>query len=81
MTLADVIARLIEFINTLIPVLIALELVLFFVVILRYLRHAGEGGGEARGQIVWGIVALFVTLSIWGILNVLCLSFLGNSCR
>lgn len=80
MTLADVIAHLIGFINMLIPVLVALELVFFMWTALRYVYKGGEGGGEARGQLGWALISIFVTLSIWGILNVLCYTFLTHSC-
>lgn len=80
MNLTDVIGHLIGLINLVIPVLFALAMVFFFWTIVRYVMQAGEGGGEVRGQILWGLIALVVIFSIWGILNVLCATFLGTSC-
>ncbi len=67
-------------INLAIPVLIALALVMFMWTAVRYITQAGEVGGEARGQLLWALIALFVLFTIWGLVNVLCLSFLGHVC-
>ncbi len=80
MTLADVVSHVIGLINTIIPVLFTLALVLFMWTAVRYVTQASEGGGEVRGQLLWGIIALFVILSIWGLVNILCYTFLGVSC-
>ncbi len=77
-TFRDVVAYAISIINMLIPVLAALALVLFFVGIVRYVAHAGEKSkGRDKQVIVWGLVALFLIFSIWGILRVLHNTFLG----
>ena len=80
MTLADVVQKSIGLINLIIPVLFALALVFFMVACVRYVMQAGEGGGEVRGQIVWGLIALFVLFTAWGLINVMCYTFFGTSC-
>jgi hypothetical protein len=81
MTLSDVVSKTIGLINLIIPVLFALALVMFMWTAVRYVRQAGgEGAGEVRGQLLWGIIALFVIFTIWGLINVLCFTFLGHSC-
>lgn len=54
-----------------IPLAIALELMLFIVGIIRYVSNAEneEKRNEGNKFIGWGIIALFVTISIWGILG------------
>lgn len=80
MTLTDVISKLIGLVNLVMPVAVTLALVLFMWTGVRYITHAGEGNAEVRGQLAWGLVALFVIFSVWGLVNVLCLTFLGSSC-
>ena len=81
MTLTDVVAKVIGLINLVIPVLFALALVLFMWTAVRYVTLASEGGGEVRGQLLWALIALFVIFTVWGLVNVLCFTFLGQSCN
>jgi glucose uptake protein GlcU len=56
----------------LLPTLIALALVLFLWGVLRYLfSKDGPAKKEARDFMMWGIVALFVMVSVWGLVKVL----------
>jgi hypothetical protein len=57
-----------EVLNRLIPLLIALALVIFFwgIVVYVYKKDATEG----RKIITAGVIALFVMVSIWGIIKV-----------
>ncbi len=58
--------------NTLIPVLLALALVVFFWGLVQYILHpdAGEGKGwSGRSIMIAGLVSLFVMVSVWGIVN------------
>lgn len=81
MTFADLVSSTIGLINLVIPVLFALALVMFMWTAVRYVRQAGgEGAGEVREQLLWGLIALFVIFSIWGLINVLCYTFLGHTC-
>jgi heme/copper-type cytochrome/quinol oxidase subunit 2 len=70
-----------DFINTLLPFIISLT-VLFFLWGLFQMVRAGDGEGreEARGYVTWAIIALFVMVSVWGLVNLLVRSFrLDNS--
>ncbi|MES2007089.1 MAG: hypothetical protein V4436_03200 [Patescibacteria group bacterium] len=58
-------------INSLIPLLIALALVIFFWGLIQYIRSSGEGHGTGRNVMIAGIVALFIMVSIWGIIRLL----------
>jgi hypothetical protein len=57
---------------TLIPILIAGALVVFFVGLVKYL-WASKGSAEAhrkdKNVMVWGLVALFVMVSVWGLVR------------
>ncbi len=78
----DVVSFVIHLIDLTIPVLTALALVIFLWSAVRYVTKAGEtaGRGPAREAMLWGLVALFVLFSIWGILRLLCSTFLVSSC-
>ncbi len=62
--------------NTIVPVLVAAATVLFMIGVIKYIRSEGEK--ENRGIMLWSLVALFVMLSMWGILRLMC-STLTNS--
>lgn len=80
-TFGDVVFYIISLIDVAIPVLATLALVLFFVGIVRYVAKSGDAHGKAeeRQIIMWGLIALFVLFSIWGILRILNNTFLGGS--
>src|SRR6266404_2126856 len=55
--------------------LIGIAIVIYFFGIVRNLFKAGGGSaqsfGSIRDNLVWGIIALFVVFSIWGIVGLL----------
>ncbi len=66
--------------STVIPILIILALVLFLYGIVKRFFWGGGDRGEAGKFILWGIVALFVMVSVWGLVNLLRNTFnLDNS--
>ena len=79
-TFREVAAYAISIINMAIPVLAGLALVIFFIGIVRYVaKSADEKGKEHDKQLIlWGLIALFVIFSIWGILRVLTNTLLGG---
>ena len=76
-TIGALIIALTNILNTLLVFLVGLAV--FFIIwgILGYVRNAGseEKRKEARAFIVFGLVAVFVMISIWGLLNILANSF------
>lgn len=80
-SLSDVVGFVIGFINILIPLLTLLALVLLLYSALRYVLKAQESKGKSgeREAIMWGIIALFVIVSVWGILRIMCSTLLNNS--
>ncbi len=70
MTLAAIVSKLISFINLVIPVLTAFALVLFMYGVFSYVIARTQGNKESSfGPILWGIVAMFVLFSLWGIIK------------
>lgn len=58
-----------EAINSLVPILMTLALVVFFWGLVKYIRSAGEpkAASEGKSIMIWGVIALFVMASIWGL--------------
>ncbi|HVV39320.1 MAG TPA: hypothetical protein VHD31_03290 [Candidatus Paceibacterota bacterium] len=79
-SIKDVVLFLIGIINLAIPVLTVLAVVIFMYSGVRYVTRAEESGGKGpeREALLWGLIALFVLFSIWGILKILTNTFLGT---
>lgn len=67
-------------INQLIPIIISIALLLFLIGIVQYVTAGGdeERRAAARGMIIFGIIALFVMVSVWGFVNILAKTFFNN---
>jgi Type IV secretion system pilin len=76
-TLLSLSKDIISFINLLVAVLIPLALVVFFIGLVRYIYKAGDVSAhkEARESIMWSLIALFVLISVWGILQLMSAAF------
>lgn len=57
----------------LIPIAIALEVVLFIFGIVQYIANADNQEERSQGSkyIMWGVIAIFVTLSFWALVGIL----------
>lgn len=55
----------------LVAIIIALALVFFLWGVAKFILNAGDPAERAKGKqvMVWGIIALFVMVSVWGIVN------------
>ena len=53
--------------DMLVPLAFILALLFFFWGIAKYIRSAGSEKDEGKKVMVWGIVALFVMASVWGL--------------
>ena len=58
-----------DLLNMLIPILIALTLVIFFWGLAMYVRGAGESATEGKSIMIAGLLALFIMVSVWGIIR------------
>jgi hypothetical protein len=72
-TLFDLIGIGAEIVRRLIPLAVALGLVVFLWGMLRFIYAAGNEQAIAAGRslMVWGIITLFVMVSVWGLVALL----------
>lgn len=73
--LTDILTAIQDFISAALPVVISLAVLLFLWGLVRYMTSAddAEARKTSRGLMIWGVVIIFVMISIWGLVN-----FLGN---
>lgn len=71
-TLLDTLALANTFLNALIGLFITLAIVVFFWGLIKYLWGASsENAHEGLQLMMWGVIAIFVMVSIWGIIRLL----------
>ena len=63
-------------INQLLPIVVALALLAFFWGLAQFIFASGDEGAKDEGKrrMIWGIVALFVMVSVWGLVG-----FIGSA--
>ena len=61
-------------VNQIIPILFALALLGFFYGLVMFIFGKGEDKEQHKKTMIWGVVALFVMASVWGLV-----SFIGNA--
>ena len=68
-------------VGSLVPIVVALAVLAFFWGLANFILQAGNEQKRAEGKrlMVWGIIALFVIISIWGIVAVLTSTFFGTT--
>lgn len=72
-----IITKISNLINQLIPLVIGLALLVFLWGVLSYALAKEDGGKDAaKGYMLWGIIALFVMVSVWGLVNIVQDTFL-----
>lgn len=59
--------------RSVIPVILIIATIIFIWGLIMYIVSAGkeESRKEARNIMVWGIIILFVTVAVWGFVNIL----------
>ena len=57
------------------PILISLAVIFFIYSLLLYILKEGEEKAKAKTQMIWGIVILFVMISVWGLVDILTQTF------
>lgn len=58
-------------VNMLVPLLIGLAVVVFFYGLVKYIWGGAEAKASAISSMVWGVVAIAVMVSIWGLVGLL----------
>jgi len=57
-------------VGLIIPILIGVALIFFFIGLIQYVRNSGKKGHEeGRKTMIAGIVSLFIMVSVWGIIQ------------
>lgn len=56
-----------DIVETIIPILFALALLAFFYGLVKYIFGAEQDKEKAKKTMIWGVVALFVMASVWGL--------------
>ena len=72
MTLFGILSTIAGLINLATPIVVALALLYFFWGLAQYILSQGneDKKGKGRDIMIWGLIALFVMVSVWGIINV-----------
>jgi hypothetical protein len=68
-------------VRSVIPIIVAATLLVFIFGLIKFMRASGDSKAIEEGKtfMIWGIIALFVMLSIWGILNLFYSDFFGGT--
>ncbi len=79
--ISSVIIRITNILNLIIPFLVGLAVFLIIYGIFGYISNAAdeEKRKEARDFIIWGVVGVFIMVSVWGLINILVNSFATNN--
>jgi len=80
MTLEGVLVTINNLLNLVVPIVMVLALIYFFWGLAKFILNSGdeEKKGEGRNIMIYGIIALFVMISVWGVVEVLNNTFLGG---
>lgn len=70
-TLLDTLALASTFLNALIGLFVTLAIVVFFWGLIMYLWNVDEKKAEGLQIMLWGVIAIFVMVSLWGIIRLL----------
>ena len=75
--LGELIGWIQSFINALLPVILGFAVLFFFYGLVKYVLNANDPGaqGEARGMMIWGVIIIFIMISLWGLVNILVNTF------
>ncbi len=76
-TLNDIEAAALELLNAVVPLLIAAAVVFFLWSVLKYINSGdnAEARAQAKALMIYGVIAIFVMVSLWGLVNVLADAF------
>jgi hypothetical protein len=78
-TLEDIIDIIVRLIAAVIPIAFALAILFFFWGIAKFIYFADNEQKRKEGKniLIWGVIAIFILVSIWGIVALLKDTFLG----
>ena len=60
-------------VNALLPIIVGFAILFFFYGLVRYILRQNDETAriEARSVMIWGVVIIFVMVSVWGLVNIL----------
>ncbi len=58
-----------ELVEMALPIIVAIALLVFFYGLVKFIFSGAEAKDEGKNLMIWGIVALFVMVSVWGLVN------------
>ena len=67
----DIIDIIQEILSAVVPLIFSLAVIYFIWSSAQYILKEGDAKNEAKSHMIWGIVILFVMVSIWGLVAVL----------
>lgn len=72
-TLENIFTQILGLINIVAGLIVALAVVYFLWGVAKYVGSQGDASAreEARNTMIWGIIAIFVMVSVWGLVNLL----------
>ncbi len=70
-TFSSLVSDLTTFLSDLIPLVVVLALLYFLWGAVQFIRADDKTRGEARTRVIYGLVGLFVMVSVWGLVGVL----------
>ena len=70
---SELVSKFVGIINITLPVLVALALLVFFKGLVAFIAKSGDAKSHAEGKnlMVWGLIGLFVMISVFGIVELL----------
>ncbi len=68
-TATSVLEKVKSLISIAVPLVIALAVLFFLFALVQYMTKVGEERDTARNHMIWGIIILFVMVSLWGLVN------------
>lgn len=60
-----------DFISALVPVIISAAVLFFLYGLAKYMWSVGEEKDAGKEMMIWGIIGLFVMVSVWGLVNLI----------
>ncbi len=73
MTFAGLVTFFVDLVKPLVPIIMTLSLVVFFVGLARFISKSGDSAEVEKGRqlMFWGVFAFFVMFSVWGLVGIL----------
>jgi len=80
-TVDTLLSRILTILGLVVPLLFGLALIFFLWGLAKFILSAGDASAQKEGRdiMIWGIIALFVMVAVWGLVRVLQTTFSLNN--